>query len=85
MMKKNLSLAAFILSVLVFLFIISGNRAAPLPHDAVHAASLDTASCAVCHSPGRKAAVKSSHPPKEQCLVCHSASKDCHPCPGGKE
>ncbi len=81
MMKKNLTLAAFILSVLAFLFAVSGNRAAPLPHDAVHGGSLDTASCSACHSPGKQVPRKNAHPPEEQCLVCHAASKDCHPCP----
>ncbi len=84
MMKKNLALVAFIVSVLVLLFVVSGNRAAPLPHDAVHAGLLDTASCSACHSPGKQAPLKDAHPPKEQCLVCHLTSKDCHPCPGGR-
>ncbi len=81
-MKKNISLLVFILSVLVFLFAISGKRAAPLPDDAVHAGTLDAASCSMCHAQGRKAPLKASHPPKEQCLICHTSSKDCHPCPG---
>lgn len=81
-MKKNLTLVAFIAFVLVFLFAISGNRAAPLPHDTTHAGLLDTVSCASCHGAGKQAPLKGAHPPKEQCLVCHSASKDCHPSTG---
>jgi len=83
LMRKNATLAVLILSVLVFLFAVSGKRAAPLPDDAVHAGTLDTASCSACHAQGRQAPLKATHPPKEQCMVCHTSSKDCHPYAGG--
>lgn len=83
LMKKNISLAVFILSVIVFLFAISGRRASPLPGDAVHARPLDAAFCSTCHAQGRQAPLKATHPPREQCLVCHTSSKTCHPFPGG--
>lgn len=42
---KNFTLLVFIASVLVFLFVISGKRALPLPDDALHANASDAASC----------------------------------------
>jgi hypothetical protein len=33
------------------------------------------AACAACHAPGMRAPLKSSHPPKEDCLQCHKAKK----------
>lgn len=77
--RKNIMLAVFILSVLVFLIAISGKRASPVPDDTVHAGVLGVASCLTCHAQGRQMPLKASHPPKEQCLICHASSKDCHP------
>jgi hypothetical protein len=32
-------------------------------------------SCAACHGPGKRSPLKSSHPPKEDCLLCHKMKK----------
>lgn len=83
LMRKNITLVVFILLVLVFLIAISGKRASPVPDDTVHAGVLEVASCLTCHAQGRQTPLKASHPPKDQCLICHASSKDCHPFSGG--
>jgi hypothetical protein len=71
-MKKNLILLIFILAVLAVLFFLSSRKQAPLiPTDVSHQHIVNNEACIECHGPGKKAPLKSSHPPKEQCLICH--------------
>ena len=66
--------AAVIIAVLVFLS--SGGKKAPfIPPDNIHRAITAQEDCAACHAPGKPAALKLNHPPKEQCLICHKVKK----------
>lgn len=62
--------------VLGLYFLSSSGRKAPLiPADELHKIITTEAGCLECHAPGRRAQLKPSHPPKEQCLVCHKVKK----------
>ena len=71
-MKKNLSFIIFAVIVLAFLIVLSFNKKVPLvPANALHINARTNEACAECHGPGKKAPLKSNHPPKSECLVCH--------------
>lgn len=76
-MKNSLSLlvaAAVVLLLLIFLS-SSGKKPPRIPADNVHAALTENEPCLSCHAVGKKAPLKETHPPKEQCLVCHKPGK----------
>jgi len=72
-MKKSWPLIAGAVVIVVFLsFLSSSGKKPPLiPADAIHAGLSATESCAPCHAPRKKSPLKETHPPKEQCMVCH--------------
>ena len=71
-MKNTIGFTVFVLVVLLFLFFLSSGKKVPaIPSDALHSVLTTDASCAACHGPDKQAPLKPSHPPKEQCLVCH--------------
>lgn len=75
-MKNTLSLLAFAAMILAILFFLSsGSKAPAIPADGRHAVITTDAACTACHGPGKTAPLKSSHPPKEQCLICHKVKK----------
>lgn len=75
-MKNTVGFIAFVLAVILFLFFLSTAKKTPaLPDDALHRNMTANAACAACHAPGMRAPLKSSHPPKEDCLQCHKAKK----------
>jgi hypothetical protein len=75
-MKSAWFLVAVAAGVLIFLlFLSSGNKVPAVPQDDLHKNATTDASCIVCHSPGRQAPLKATHPPKEQCLICHKMKK----------
>lgn len=76
-MKNNLSIILLGFAILVFLFFLStGGKKPPLiPADTKHQSITTDAACIECHAPGKMSPLKPSHPPKEQCLVCHKVKK----------
>ena len=77
-MKNSVGFILFAAIVLVVLFYVSSSGKKPpvIPADNVHAIITTDAACRECHAPGKAAALKPSHPPKEQCLECHKIKKD---------
>jgi len=74
-MKNNISLIIVALAILALLFFLSSRNKAPmLPDDEAHKQALSNALCLSCHGPGKQAPLKPSHPPKEQCLLCHKTA-----------
>ena len=74
-MGKNLSFLVFAAAILLLLFFLSLNKKAPfIPADELHKSSTINAACGECHAPGKEAPLKEAHPPKEQCLICHTRS-----------
>jgi hypothetical protein len=71
-MKNNIGIILLALSIVAFLFFLSSRKKAPaLPGDEVHKQALSDSLCRTCHGPGKQSPLKPSHPPKEQCLLCH--------------
>jgi cytochrome c553 len=71
-MKNNIGIIVLALALLAFLFFLSSRKTAPvLPVDEAHQQSLSNSLCLTCHGPGKQSPLKPSHPPKEQCLLCH--------------
>ena len=71
-MKSTIGFILFAAAILLILFVFSSGKKPPvIPADSIHAIVTSDAACAGCHAPGKTAPLKPSHPPKEQCQVCH--------------
>ena len=75
-MKKNILFIAVAAAILLVLFFLSSRNKAPfIPADDLHKSVTTNEACGDCHAPGKGAPLKESHPPKEQCLICHKAKR----------
>jgi hypothetical protein len=75
-MKKNILFIAVAAAVLIFLFYLSTSKKVPLiPDDDLHRIVATNEACSACHAPGMRAPLKATHPPKEQCLICHKVKR----------
>lgn len=72
--SKGFILVAVVI-LLVLFFLSSGKKPPIIPADNLHQSITTDAACTECHAPGRMAPLKPSHPPKEQCLICHKVKK----------
>jgi hypothetical protein len=73
-MNKNIIFIAAAAVILIALFVISsGNKVPPIPTDALHKDAATNEACVACHAPGKQSPLKPTHPPKEQCVICHKA------------
>jgi hypothetical protein len=73
-MKKNTLFIAVAAVVLLFLFYLSTVKKVPrIPADELHRPATTNEACAECHAPGKRSPLKATHPPKEQCIICHKA------------
>lgn len=73
---KNLAFVVFVVVVVGFLTMISGERSNRIPEDANHAVITDPAGCLECHGPGMIAARTAKHPPKDDCMLCHKVKRN---------
>jgi len=75
-MKKNILFVVAAAAVLLVLFFLSsGNKVPFIPADDLHKTVTTNEACGDCHAPGRRAPLKKTHPPKEQCLICHKTKR----------
>jgi hypothetical protein len=75
-MKKNTLFIVAAAAVLLVLFFLSSRNKVPfIPADDLHKSVTTNEACEECHALGKRAPLKESHPPKEQCLVCHKAKR----------
>ena len=76
-MMRSWPLVAGGAAILLLLFVLSssGKKPPAVPHDDIHAGLRANESCVTCHGHGKSSPLKESHPPKEQCLVCHRPGK----------
>lgn len=75
-MKKNALFIAAAVAILLLLLVLSRGKKAPsIPADDSHRVVTTNEACAECHAPGKRAPLKETHPPKEQCLICHKARR----------
>jgi hypothetical protein len=72
-MKNSLSLIIAAAAVLLLLYFLSssGEKPPPIPPDTTHAGLTTNDVCMPCHGAGKEAPLKDTHPPKEQCVICH--------------
>jgi hypothetical protein len=71
-MKNSIAFVGFALALVFFLvFLSSRSEVPPVPDDVFHRGVINNAACTTCHTPGKQAPLKETHPPKEDCLLCH--------------
>jgi hypothetical protein len=74
-MKNNIIFAAFIVIVVLFLFLLSGSKSPQIPKNDIHLQAQTEESCLACHGEGMVSPRKDTHPPKDQCFICHKRSR----------
>jgi len=75
-MKKNILFFVAAAAVLLMLYVLSSSKKAPaVPDDDLHRNAGTNAAGGECHAPGKRTPLKETHPPKEQCLICHKAGR----------
>jgi len=72
--RSLIIVAAAIILLLLFLS-TSGKKPPLIPLDRLHAELKTNEACLPCHAPGMRAPLKDTHPPKEQCFICHKPGK----------
>jgi hypothetical protein len=70
----GLILAALAALMMVVLS-LEDSKAPFIPRDIFHTIVINNAACTTCHTPGKQAPLKASHPPKEACMLCHKAKQ----------
>jgi hypothetical protein len=73
-MKKNIIFIAILILVVVLLHLFSTEEIVPIPYDLEHA-GVNEEGCMDCHGVGRENPLSREHPPKFQCLKCHTLQK----------
>jgi hypothetical protein len=76
-MKNTLVLILGLGAIVAVLFFLSstGKKAPDIPLDKIHRSLTVQEDCITCHAPGKQSPLKDTHPPKEQCFICHKISK----------
>jgi hypothetical protein len=76
-MKGRLSYIVFVVVVvgLLLLYTFASKEYPRLPADSMHSGVMTQAACMECHGPGKKYAMKKTHPPKFDCPKCHKPAK----------
>ena len=64
---------ASLAAAMMVVFALADRNAPFIPRDVFHAIVITSAACTTCHTPGKQAPLKASHPPKEECMSCHKA------------
>ena len=80
--KKRLSplmqtvvFVVFVVVVVGGLSLISGERSGRIPDNAVHVDLANVEYCLTCHGAGMEFARGDSHPPKDECILCHKTKR----------
>jgi hypothetical protein len=72
--KGALVLAALAAGMIV-VFVLAERGAPLIPRDIFHTIVINNSACMTCHTPGKQAQLKASHPPKEECMFCHKVKQ----------
>lgn len=76
-MKNTVVFTTFAVAVVLSLALVSSrSKVPPIPDTVFHRNVTTDSACVTCHTPGRQLPLKDTHPPKEQCLVCHKFRRD---------
>lgn len=73
--KNTIIFIVFVLVVIGLLTAISGRRSERIPDNETHINLTDVVYCLSCHGPGREYARSESHPPKDECVLCHKTKR----------
>ena len=76
-MNKSWTLIIAGAAVLLLLVYLSstGKKPPVIPPNSLHTDLKTNEACLPCHAPGKQVPLKDTHPPKEQCTVCHKPAK----------
>ncbi len=73
--KNTIIFVVFVLAVIGFLYAISGKRSPRIPENGMHRGISEETACLDCHGARKYAARKETHPPKDQCFICHKRKR----------
>jgi hypothetical protein len=73
-MRMNIRCALMLTALAVAMmvgFALTDRNVPLIPGDIFHATVINNAACTTCHTPGKQAPLKASHPPDDECMFCH--------------
>lgn len=73
MKTRGVLIMAALAATMVVVFVLADRHAPSIPRDIFHTIVISNAACTTCHTPGKQAPLKASHPPNEECMSCHKA------------
>ncbi len=65
----------FVMVVIGLLSLISGRRSPRIPDNKMHVDLANAEYCLTCHGVGMEFARGEAHPPKDECIVCHTVKR----------
>lgn len=74
-MKNTIIFIIFVLAVLGLLYAVSGTRSPRIPDNESHRGIDTVVACLECHGQGKQFARKPTHPPKDECFICHKVKR----------
>lgn len=71
MKNKGALIMAGLAAFITVAYAIADRHAPFIPRDIFHDIVISNAACTTCHTPGKQAPLRASHPLKEECMSCH--------------
>jgi hypothetical protein len=72
---RGVLVLAALAAAFMVVFALADRHAPFIPRDIFHALVINNSACTTCHTPGKQAPLKASHPPKDECMSCHKAKQ----------
>ena len=74
-LMQTVVFVVFVMVVVGLLSLISGRRSPRIPDNEMHVDLANAEYCLSCHGAGGEFARGVEHPPKDECLVCHTTKR----------
>lgn len=75
MMKWGALILVVPATAIMVVFALADRHAPFIPRDIFHTIVINNTACTTCHTPGKQAPLKASHPPNEECMLCHKTKQ----------
>ncbi len=74
-LMQTVVFVVFVMVVVGLLSLISGRRSPRIPDNKSHVDLANVEYCLSCHGKGMEFARGEEHPPKDECVICHTTKR----------